>query len=78
MVKEVRSPWSSEGNIRPIEAPGRSPLSRPRADAAGHLGPHVGGKGWTPLARRHDGDLSFQRSNAQPSDFGLPVGDRRR
>jgi hypothetical protein len=72
MVKEVRSPWSSEGNIRPTEAPGRSPLSS-RAD---RLGGHIArftGKGITPpnLMRR-DSDLSLKTSNAK-----FPPGDNR-
>jgi hypothetical protein len=65
MVKEVRSPWSSErGDPDPHGMRGSSPGSRSspsnaaRADSghltradSGHLNRHAG-KGWTPISRR--------------------------
>jgi hypothetical protein len=57
MVKEVRSPWSSErGDPDPHSMRGYSPGSQSspsnaaRSDS-GHLNRHAG-KGWTPISRR--------------------------
>jgi hypothetical protein len=49
----VRSPWNTTGN-EPMR--GYSPGSRSSpsnaAHSDGHISPHSGGEGWTPLSRR--------------------------
>jgi hypothetical protein len=78
MAKTVASPANSD--VRPSDRRGESPSVRSDR-AGGHILPHVAKSPLTneKLVRRpDDGDLSFQRGNAQPSDFGLPAADRRR
>jgi hypothetical protein len=61
MVREVGSPINT--SVRDSDRRGEF-----RADRGGHIGRHSAGKGWTPLARRDQGDLSLERSNL---DFPL-------
>jgi hypothetical protein len=60
MVREVGSPINTR--VRDSDRRGEF-----RADRGGHIGRHTGGKGWTPLARRADGDLSIEHGALPPN-----------
>jgi hypothetical protein len=82
MVREVRSPWSSDGNEpRRGESPGAysSPSNAARADG-GHIARVLGRGGYGPVSQRRDSNslvVGGEQSPLDPRDPIPPKNDRR-